>query len=319
MNKKETILITGACGQIGTELTAALRQRYGREHVIATDRLGVVAGLTAAGPYHQLDILDKYELEKLVCRYQFTQIYHLAAMLSAAGEQSPQKAWNVNMQGLLNVLEIARLEKVGKVFWPSSIAVFGPDAPKEDCPQHAVAEPATVYGISKAAGEHWCRYYANTYGMDIRSLRYPGLISYSAPPGGGTTDYAVDIFHQALRENSYTSFLSAGTRLPMLYMPDAIRATIELMEAPKQRLRISGAYNLGGLSFTPEQIGAAIRRQLPGFTLSYAPDFRQHIADSWPGSIEDLYARDDWDWSPRFSLEEMTGDMLLHLKQRANV
>jgi nucleoside-diphosphate-sugar epimerase len=318
IDKRETILLTGACGQIGTELTIKLREQFGKENVIATDRLAALEHNREDGPYFRLDVLDKYELEKLVCGMGVTRIYHLAAVLSANGEKAPAEAWRINMEGLLNVLEIARQEKVGKVFWPSSIAVFGPNSPAEACPQHTVTQPATIYGISKCAGEYWCNYYFDKYGLDVRSLRYPGLISYSARPGGGTTDYAVDIFHQALAQGKYTCFLDSGTRLPMLYMPDAIRATIELMEAPAEKLTVRTSYNLAGMSFTPSELAAAIRQQVPGFEISYAPDFRQQIADSWPAGIDDSYARSEWNWRPEYGITEMAADMLKHLAVKSN-
>lgn len=313
--KHPVILVTGACGQIGTELVKALREKYGRDSVIATDRYEPSEGLQAAGPYFRLDVLDKYELENLVCSLGVTQLYHLAAVLSASGENNPLATWKLNMDSLLNVLEVARQEKIGKVFWPSSIAVFGPGSPRVNCPQHTVTEPTTVYGISKCAGENWCLYYFEKYGLDVRSLRYPGLISYSAKAGGGTTDYAVDIFHQAVAQGSYECFLKEDTMLPMLYMPDAIRATLELMDAPAGQIAVRTSYNLAGLSFTPAQLAAAIRKELPGFNISYKPDLRQHIADSWPGSVSDTEARSHWNWQPAYSLEAMTADMLAHITQ----
>jgi len=313
-HEKPVILVTGACGQIGTELTRALRARYGRNQVIATDLRGVTDALKAEGPYLKLDVLDKYELEKAVTKNRVTQIYHLVAMLSATGEKDPMAGWDLNMVSLLNVLEVARHQSIEKVFWPSSIAVFGPGAFKRNCPQESLTDPSTVYGISKSAGEQWCNYYRERYGLDIRSLRYPGLISHSAPPGGGTTDYAVDIFHQALRRKPYTSFLKADTSLPMMYMPDGVRATLELMDAPKQKLTVRSAYNIAAMSFTPAQIAAEIRAYLPDLDISYAPDQRQRIADSWPDSVNDDRARADWGWQPRYDLVSMVADMLQHLQ-----
>lgn len=308
------ILITGACGQIGTELTSALRQQYGRENVIATDIHIITEQLLSDGPYERLDVLDKHELEKLVSKYKVTQIYHLVAMLSAKGDQTPALAWHVNMQSLLNVLEAAKLYEVRKIFWPSSIAVFGPTAPKKRCPQNSVCDPTTIYGISKAAGEQLCAWYGKQYGLDIRSLRYPGLISYSALPGGGTTDYAVSIFHEALRDGKYTSYLGEDSRLPMLYLDDAVKAALQLMDAPKEHLRYT-AYNIGGMDFTPAEIAQEIRKHLPNFRMNYAPDWRQTIADSWPDSIGDHSAREDWGWKPTYNLSDVTADMLQHLNQ----
>ncbi|EHQ25156.1 NAD-dependent epimerase/dehydratase family protein [Mucilaginibacter paludis] len=312
-NKKTMILVTGACGQIGTELVKALREKHGRDKVVATDRHFASDSLQETGPYFKLDVLDKYELENLVCSLGITQIYHLAAVLSASGENNPLATWNLNMESLLNVLEIARQEKLDKVFWPSSIAVFGPSSPRINCPQHTVTEPTTVYGISKNAGEHWCMYYFEKFGLDVRSLRYPGLISYSAKAGGGTTDYAVDIFHQAVAQGEYVCFLREDTLLPMLYMPDAIRATLELMDAPAEQITVRTSYNLAGLSFTPAELAKAIQTELPGFKISYQPDFRQTIADSWPGSINDSEARNHWNWEPAYNLNAMTADMLKHI------
>ncbi|SDE85369.1 Nucleoside-diphosphate-sugar epimerase [Mucilaginibacter pineti] len=301
------ILVIGACGQIGTELTAALRQRYGQTAVIAADITGADV---------QLNVMDKVALHSLVLKEKVVEIYHLAAMLSASGEQQPTKAWELNMQGLLNVLNVAKTDQL-KVFWPSSIAVFGPSSPKAFAPQHSVAEPSTVYGISKVAGELWCQYYHAQYGVDVRSLRYPGLISHTAQPGGGTTDYAVDIFHQALKHRQYTNFIKAHTAMPMMYMPDAIRATLELMDAPAEKLSIRTGYNVHALSFTPEQLAAEITKHLPAFKMYYKPDFRQQIADSWPASVNDKCARDDWGWQPYYDLSGMVTDMLKNLSSRS--
>lgn len=319
MNLNETILVTGACGQIGTELVKALRQKYGKDSVIATDIRDVNDALCADGPYFKLDVLDRYELEKLTINLGVTHIYHLAAVLSANGEKNPLGSWDLNMKSLLNVLEVARAENLKQVFWPSSIAVFGPDAPKELCGQVAPTLPTTVYGISKIAGEHWCRYYNEQYGLDVRSIRYPGLISYSAQAGGGTTDYAVDIFHQALKSGQYQCFLSEETRLPMMYMPDAVRATLELMDAPSENITIRSSYNLAGLSFNPAELAATITNQLPDFKISYQPDARQQIANSWPGSIDDTQAKTDWNWKPEYDVYSMTTDMLQHLAVAYNV
>ncbi|MES2107942.1 MAG: NAD-dependent epimerase/dehydratase family protein [Bacteroidota bacterium] len=315
MNKlnKPVILVTGACGQIGTELCAALRKKYGSSAVIATDRMAASGQMQREGPYCQLDVLKKYDLEKRVMASGVTQIYHLAAMLSATGEQQPQQAWEVNMQGLLHVLEVAREQQVCQVFWPSSIAVFGEHALPACCPQHSVTEPATIYGISKHAGELWCKYYFDNYGLDVRSIRYPGLISHTAQPGGGTTDYAVDIFHQALKTRTYTCFLKESTTLPMLYMPDAIRATLELMAAPAESLSVRTGYNLWGMSFSPKELAEQICRYLPVFQINYQPDARQRIADSWPTGIDDRLARRDWGWKEQYDLPAMVADMLYNL------
>jgi nucleoside-diphosphate-sugar epimerase len=310
---KEKILVIGASGQIGVELTLALRNIYGNSNVIASDLREQNPLLEGTGPYVSLDVMNKEMLHVQVIRQNITQIYLLAALLSATGEKNPGLAWNLNMQGLLNVLDIAREEKLHKVYWPSSIAVFGPTSPKENCPQQTIIEPTTVYGISKYAGEFWCNYFFRRFGVDVRSLRYPGLISYKSPPGGGTTDYAIEIFHEAVEEKKYTCFLKEDTFLPMMYMPDAIRATIELMEAQADKISIRTSYNISSMSFSPKEIAAAIKKHIPEFTISYAPDYRQSIADSWPQSIDDSVARKDWGWSEKFCLEEMAKDMLDNL------
>ncbi|MCG9899764.1 MAG: NAD-dependent epimerase/dehydratase family protein [Hydrotalea sp.] len=315
---KERILVIGACGQIGVELTLALRKIYGDSNVIASDLREENDLLKGTGPYVSLDVMNKEMLHVQVIRQNITQIYLLAAMLSATGEKNPNLAWHLNMQSLLNVLEIAREENLHKVYWPSSIAVFGPTSPKQNCPQQTIIEPVTVYGISKYAGEFWCNYYWQRYGVDVRSIRYPGLISYKSAPGGGTTDYAVEIYHDALEDGSYTSFLKKDTYLPMMYMPDAIRATIELMEAPSGKISIRHSYNLSSMSFSPEEIGAEIRNHIPNFTLNYEPDFRQQIADGWPQSIDDSVARTDWGWKHEYDLKKMTEDMLHHLRIMKN-
>jgi len=315
--KKDTILVIGACGQIGAELTTALRKVYGDYHVIAADLKAPCDVWESNGPYEQLDVLNRGALSALIARYDITQVYLLAAMLSATGERHPQKAWQLNMQSLLNVLELACEKNLSKIFWPSSIAVFGPGAPREQCPQQALLDPSTVYGISKAAGENWCRYYFNKHGLDVRSLRYPGLISHLAAPGGGTTDYAVDIFHQALEQKDYTCFLREDTYLPMMYMADAIRATIELMQAPSANLTIRSSYNLSAMSFSPAELSRTIAHYIPGFSSTYVPDYRQAIADSWPQSIDDTAARKDWQWEYEYGLSATTRDMLLHLAKRS--
>jgi nucleoside-diphosphate-sugar epimerase len=310
---KERILVIGACGQIGVELTLALRNIYGGVNVVASDLREEHELLKGTGPYVSMDVMNKEMLHVQVIRQHFTQIYLLAAILSATGEKNPPLAWNLNMTGLLNVLDIAREEKIRKVYWPSSIAVFGPTSPKLNCPQQTVIEPTTVYGISKFAGEFWCNYFHQRYGVDVRSLRYPGLISYKSSPGGGTTDYAVEIFHDAIEDGRYTCFLKEDTYLPMMYMPDAIRATIELMEAPADRISVRTSYNVSGMSFSPKEIAACIKKHIPDFEIDYKPDYRQAIADSWPQSIDASVATADWGWKPEFDLEKMTADMFDNL------
>jgi nucleoside-diphosphate-sugar epimerase len=313
---KEKILVIGACGQIGVELTLALRKIYGNNSVVASDLREENELLKGTGPYVSIDALNKEMLHVQVIRQNITQVYLLAAILSATGEKNPNLAWHLNMQSLLNVLDIAREEQLHKVYWPSSIAVFGPTSPKFNCPQYTIIEPTTVYGISKYAGEFWCNYYYQRFRVDVRSLRYPGLISYKSAPGGGTTDYAVEIFHEALESKKYTSFLKEDTYLPMMYMPDAIRATIELMEAPAEKISVRTSYNLSGMSFSPKEIGDAIRKHIPEFSMSYKPDYRQAIADSWPQSIDDSVARGDWGWQHEFDLPKMTADMLENLQNQ---
>jgi nucleoside-diphosphate-sugar epimerase len=310
---KERILVIGASGQIGVELTLALRKIYGNSNVIASDLREENDLLKGSGPYVSLDVMNKEMLHVQVIRQNITQIYLLAAILSATGEKNPNLAWSLNMQSLLNVLDIAREEKLSKVYWPSSIAVFGPTSPKQQCPQQTVIEPTTVYGISKYAGEFWCNYYFNRYGVDVRSIRYPGLISYKSAPGGGTTDYAVEIFHQALQEKKYECFLKEDTYLPMMYMPDAIRATIELMEAPSDKIKVRTSYNVSGMSFSPKEIAAEIKMHVPDFSITYKDDYRQAIANSWPQSIDDSVARKDWGWKEEYDLKSMVGDMLVNL------
>jgi nucleoside-diphosphate-sugar epimerase len=310
---KEKILVIGASGQIGVELTLALRKLYGNANVIASDLREENQLLKGTGPYVSIDVMNKEMLHVQVIRQNITQIYLLAAILSATGEKNPNLAWHLNMQGLLNVLDIAREEKLTRIYWPSSIAVFGPSSPKQMCPQQTIIEPSTVYGISKYAGEFWCNYYFHRFGVDVRSIRYPGLISYKSAPGGGTTDYAVEIYHEALENKKYTCFLQEDTYLPMMYMPDAIRATIELMEAPANKISIRTSYNLASMSFSPKEIAAAIRKHIPEFSISYQPDYRQQIADSWPQSIDDSQARKDWGWQHEVELEKMTEDMLRNL------
>lgn len=313
MNTK--ILIIGACGQIGTELTEQLRAQYGTENVVASDIRKLNNDVVNNGIFEVVNALDFNQIEHLVEQYQITDVYLMAALLSATAEKNPAFAWDLNMNSLFHVLNIAKSGKIKKVFWPSSIAVFGPTTPRVETPQYTIMEPTTVYGISKQAGERWCEYYHDQYGVDVRSIRYPGLISWSTPPGGGTTDYAVDIFHKALEDGQYECFLSENTNLPMMYMEDAIRATIEIMQAPSDDIKIRSSYNLAGMSFTPAEITAEIQKHLPEFTISYAPDFRQKIADSWPDSIDDSHARSDWKWQHHYDLEKMTATMLEALQK----
>jgi len=310
---KEKVLVIGASGQIGVELTLALRKIYGNANVVASDLREENDLLKGTGPYVSMDVMNKEMLHVQVIRQNITQIYLLAAILSATGEKNPNLAWHLNMQGLLNVLDIAREEKLQKVYWPSSIAVFGPTSPKQNCPQRTIIEPSTVYGISKYAGEFWCNYFFGRYGVDVRSIRYPGLISYKSAPGGGTTDYAIEIFHEALDEGKYACFLKEDTYLPMMYMPDAIRATLELMEAPADKVSVRTSYNVSALSFSPREIAAEIKQHIPDFEISYQPDYRQAIANSWPQSIDDSVARADWGWKPEYDLKKMTAEMIGNL------
>lgn len=303
-------LIIGACGQIGTELTLALREKHGNENVIASDIREGSESLMSSGPFETLDATNYKAIEDIVMHYEIDEVYLMAAMLSATAEKFPMRGWNLNMDSLFNVLNLAKDKKIGKLFWPSSIAVFGPSTPKFDTPQTTVMEPTTVYGISKQTGERWCEYYHNKYDVDVRSIRYPGLISYKTLPGGGTTDYAVEIYHEALKEGKYTSFLSEDTALPMMFMDDAIRATISLMETEADNLSIRSSYNLGGISFTPKELAASIQKEIPEFTIDYAPDFRQPIADSWPSSIDDSQAQKDWNWKHEYDINKMTKTML---------
>src|SRR5450830_684172 len=311
----ERILIIGANGQIGSELVGALAAQHGAQNVIASD-IGE-HNVYHAERYTRLDVLDKAALTALVAEHNITQVYQLAALLSATGEQAPLKAWTLNMDGLLNILEVARERgeagKPLKVFWPSSIAAFGPNTPAVNTPQYTVMDPTTIYGISKLAGERLCEYYHTKYGVDVRSIRYPGIISYKSPPGGGTTDYAIAIFHSALRGERYECFLGPQTTLPMIYMPDAIRATIELMDAPKEQVKIRSAYNVAGVSFNPEQLAAAITRALPDFKIGYKPDSRQAIADTWPQSLDDAQATADWGWKASIGVDQMVADMLANV------
>lgn len=313
---KEKILVIGANGQIGSVLTEALRREFGSSNVIATD---IRAASEHNGPFELLNVMDANAIASAVDRHDITQIYHLAAILSAKGEQNPLQTWDINMGGLFNVFEAAKEKKVSKIFYPSSIAVFGADIPRQMTPQNAVLKPTTVYGMSKSAGELWSQYYFQKYGLDIRSLRYPGVIGWQSEPGGGTTDYAVDIYHYAVRGEDYTCFLSEKTALPMIYMDDAIRATLELMDSDSANIKVRTSYNLAGMSFSPVEIAAAIQKEMPSFKVSYAPDFRQKIAESWPESIDDTAARNDWGWKPKYDLVSMTNDMLHQLQKKYNL
>jgi nucleoside-diphosphate-sugar epimerase len=312
------ILVTGARGQIGSDLVTLLRQRHGPDQVIATDLRPAGADEAGIGPVHALDVRDADALADLVARSDVETVYHLASLLSATGEQNPDLSWDVNLQGLRNVLSAAR-ERGLKVFWPSSIAVFGPDTPRENTPQSTVLEPTTMYGITKVAGELLCRYHAEKYGVDVRSVRFPGIVSHSTPPGGGTTDYAVHIFYDALRHGSYVCFVRPDTRLPMMYMPDAVRSILEIMDAPSEVISVRTSYNLSAMSFTAEEIAAEIRRHLPEFVCRYEPDFRQAIADSWPRAVDDARARSDWGWRERYGLAAMVEDMLQQLSRKLEI
>ena len=311
---EKRILIIGASGQIGNELTMSLRNRYGNQNVIASDLREASALVMESGPFEILDAMDGKATEKAVKKYNITDVYLMAAMLSATAEKFPAKGWNLNMSSLFNVLNLAKDKKIERIFWPSSIAVFGPTTPKTNTPQHTIMEPTTVYGISKQTGERWCEYYHKRYGVDVRSIRYPGLISYKTPPGGGTTDYAIEIFHEALKEKKYTCFLSAQTALPMMFMDDAIDATVNIMLAPSQKIKIRNAYNLAALSFTPQELAVSIQKHISDFTIAYQPDFRQAIADSWPASIDDSQARKDWGWEHRIDLDTLTKIMIENLR-----
>ena len=309
---KDKILIIGAGGQIGLELTENLSKIYGNENVIPSDLKQ--DSVFKLNPYEQLDALDKDALFKIVKKHNITQVYHLAALLSATGEQNPMFAWKLNMESLFYVLDLAKEKHISKIYWPSSIAVFGPTTPSVNTPQYTVMEPSTIYGISKQAGERWCEWYFKKFGVDVRSIRYPGLIGWKSAPGGGTTDYAVHIFHEALKKKQYTCFLSENTALPMMHMEDAIRATIELMHAPNEKIKIRGSYNLSGLSFTPAEIANEIKKHIPDFKIDYQPDFRKAIADSWPKSINDSEAREQWGWKENYNLEKLVKNMLDNIK-----
>lgn len=306
------ILITGACGQLGSELTVELRNIHGTENVIASD-IRDPNDQISNGPFEHLDVMDKVRIEEIVEKYDVKIIYHLAALLSANAEKKIGLAWRLNMDGLLNVLDIAKEKTLERVFWPSSIAVFGPDAQKENTPQNTPTNPTTVYGITKVAGEQWCAYFHNKFGVDVRSLRYPGLIGYKSLPGGGTTDYAVDIYHKALAGEIFSCFLEEDTALPMMYMSDAVKATIDLMQAPADRIQVRTSYNVAAISFTPAEIAVSIKKQIPDFEIVYNPDYRQEIASSWPDSIDDSAARSDWNWQHEYDLDKMTDDILQNL------
>ncbi|MEB8328005.1 NAD-dependent epimerase/dehydratase family protein [Flavobacteriaceae bacterium KMM 6897] len=311
----KSILILGACGQIGTELTYTLRERYGNDQVIASDIREGAKDLMASGPFELLDATNYGALEDVVMHYEIDEVYLMAAMLSATAEKFPMRAWNLNMNSLFNVLNLAKDKKISKVFWPSSIAVFGPNTPKEQTAQNTIMEPSTVYGISKQTGERWCEYYFKKYGVDVRSVRYPGLISYKTLPGGGTTDYAVEIYHKALSDKEYTCFLAEDSKLPMMFMDDAIRATITIMESDPEKIKVRSSYNLAAMSFTPKEMAENIKQHIPEFKISYAPDSRQQIAASWPSSIDDSVAQKDWGWEPEFDLEKTTQEMLDNLSK----
>ena len=312
---RKRILVIGASGQIGTELVSHLRKIHGNHKVIASDINQGDKELMNGGPFEILDAMDYDAVQDVVISYEITEIYLMAAMLSATAEKFPMRAWNLNMNSLFNVLNLARDGKIEKVFWPSSIAVFGPSTPKSDTPQRTIMEPSTVYGISKQTGERWCEYYHSKYGVDVRSIRYPGLVSYKTLPGGGTTDYAIDIYHKALKHGKYVCFLNSETTLPMMFMDDAIKATVAIMEAERDMVKIRSAYNLAAMSFNPEEIASNIRKHLPNFEITYEPDFRQAIADSWPQSIDDSAARKDWGWEHQYSLNEMTDIMIKNLRK----
>ena len=311
------ILIIGACGQIGSELAYQLRAELGTENVIASDITESNMALVKSGPFETIDARSLGEIEACIKKHNVDTVYLMAALLSATGEKYPEKAWDLNMNSLLNVLNLAKDKIISKVFWPSSIAVFGPTSPKTNTPQRTIMEPSTVYGITKQVGERWCEYYFNNYGVDVRSIRYPGIISWKTLPGGGTTDYAIDIFHKAINEGHYDCFLTEDTALPMMFMEDAVKATLDIMNADADAVKIRSSYNLSAISFTPKQLASEIAKQIPDFTISYNPDFRQKIANSWPNSIDDADARQDWNWKHRYDLVAMTNEMLLQLGKQA--
>ncbi|QYA25084.1 NAD-dependent epimerase/dehydratase family protein [Gramella sp. MT6] len=304
------ILIIGACGQIGTELTLKLREIHGNDQVVASDIREGAEELMQSGPFEILNATDEAHIKEIVEKYEVKEVYLMAAMLSATAEKAPMKAWDLNMDSLFHILNLAKDGKIDKIFWPSSIAVFGPSTPKDQTPQTTVMEPTTVYGISKQTGERWCEYYFRKFGVDVRSIRYPGIISYKTLPGGGTTDYAIEIFHEAIKNSKYTSFLAKDAALPMMYMDDAIKATVDIMEAPAEKVKVRSSYNLAAISFTPEILADEIKKHINDFEITYEPDFRQNIAESWPSSIDDSSAREDWGWTHDFDLDKMTTTML---------
>ena len=309
------ILVIGSNGQIGTELVLSLRERFGKEAVFAADLSEICPAIINNGPYVQLDVLQKETIREYIITNEIKEVYLLAALLSATAEKNPDFAWKLNMEGLFTILDLAKEKHIDKIFWPSSIAVFGPTTPADKTPQYTIMEPSTVYGISKLAGERWCEYYHKKHQVDVRSLRYPGLISYKSPPGGGTTDYAIDIFHKATAGVDYDCFLNETSALPMLFMDDAIRATIELMVAPSEQIKIRSSYNLAGVSITPKELSEAIKKQLPDFKITYNPDFRQAIADSWPNSIDDAITEQHWGWKARFDLPKIVDEMIKNIKK----
>jgi len=316
MGTSTKVLVIGAGGQIGIELCEALNKLYGSENVIASDIKTIDA--LSNNPFEQLDVLNSVKLNEIIQKYRITDVYLLAALLSATAEKNPSYAWKLNMEGLFNVLELAKEKRIQKVFWPSSIAVFGPTTPKVNTPQYTVMDPNTVYGISKLAGERWCEWYAQKHQVDVRSIRYPGLIGWKSQPGGGTTDYAVHIFYDALQKGHYTCFLREDTMLPMMHIEDAVRATIELMHAPSEKITIRSSYNLAAMSFTPQQLAEKIQNYLPNFKIDYQIDFRQNIADSWPQSIDDSYARRDWGWKEFYDLDKLVQNMLENIRKKLN-
>ena len=316
---KEVILVIGSSGQIGTELVMKLREKYGNDCVIASDIRPSSDLVMRSGPFEELDILNEKKLREIVKQYKITQVYLLAALLSANAEKDIELGWRINVRSHSHVLDLAKDGLIKKIFWPSSIAVFGPTTPKEKTPQHTIMEPNTVYGISKLTGERWNEYYFKKFGVDVRSLRYPGLIGWKAKAGGGTTDYAVNIFHEAIQKGKYECFLKENTYLPMMYMSDAIRATIQLMESPAENIKIRSSYNLAGISFSPKEVAKAISKHITNFEMLYNPDFRQEIADSWPSSIDDIDAQKDWGWNLDYTLEKMTSDMMKNLKNKYKI
>ncbi|MBT8196488.1 MAG: NAD-dependent epimerase/dehydratase family protein [Bacteroidia bacterium] len=312
---KGKILVLGAAGQIGTDLVLSLREKHGNENVIASDIKEPISEVLDNGPFELIDVLNEERIDEIFLNYNISEVYHLAALLSATAEKLMDKAWHINMQGLLNILNVVKEKNHIKLFWPSSIAVFGPDTPKKNTPQHTITEPTTIYGITKLAGERLCEYYHDNHGVDVRSIRFPGLISYKAPPGGGTTDYAVSIFHEALKQEYYKCYLRSESTLPMMYMPDAIKSMVGIMSASPDQVKIRSSYNVSGMSFSPAEIALVIKKIIPGFTIEYQPDYRQKIADSWPQSIDDNRARADWGWLPDYSTDSMAAEMITELSK----